>query len=167
MLQIIFLFIIAIAVIITIKLIEDFKKPPKKNYNEFPYIKTTLLTDREREFYYYLRPIAKKYNLEIFIKVSLSDIVNVKKPHKQWQAYWNKIQAKHIDFLLCNQNLEIVTAIELDDNSHKRADRVKRDNFIDGIFLHTKLNIVHINKFSEIDDFLNKILRSQPFFIIN
>lgn len=47
----------------------------------------------------------------------------------------NKIQRKHVDFVLCDKrNLEAACAVELDDRSHQQQDRRERDQFVDGVF---------------------------------
>ena len=41
------------------------------------------------------------------------------------QAAFNRISSKVLDFVLCDpNNLAIIAAIELDDSSHKRNDRI-------------------------------------------
>ena len=49
----------------------------------------------------------------------------------EYQKYFNKIVGKHIDFLICDAaTMKPALAIELDDSSHNRASRKKRDHFI-------------------------------------
>ena len=44
----------------------------------------------------------------------------------------DRIKSKHIDFLLCDKDsLVPLCAIELDDSSHQKESRVKRDIFVD------------------------------------
>ena len=64
-------------------------------------------------------------------KVGLSDIFYVSQPNQN-AAFYNKINRKHVDFLLCDpQTLRPSLAIELDDSSHQRPDRIERDKFVD------------------------------------
>jgi very-short-patch-repair endonuclease len=50
-------------------------------------------------------------------------------------AYYNKIDRKHVDFLLCDSaSLKPVMGIELDDASHQRQDRIERDELVDKVF---------------------------------
>src|SRR6185369_4720053 len=52
-----------------------------------------------------------------------------------WQTYHNRIQQKHIDFVLCSRDQVVpVLAIELDDASHGRSSRRERDVFVNAIF---------------------------------
>jgi ssDNA-binding Zn-finger/Zn-ribbon topoisomerase 1 len=71
--------------------------------------------------------------LEIFAKVRVADVllpVEGLNP-KAWRAAFNQITGKHLDFVLCDRESgRIACAIELNDRSHERKDRRKRDEFI-------------------------------------
>lgn len=100
------------------------------------YEKTYLLTKNEWKFYKEIKPITDKYNLHILAKIRLNDLVNVKKDleKSEYTKYLNKIQKKHIDFALCNpNNLEIIALVELDDDTHEKDDRKRRDEFINDL----------------------------------
>lgn len=100
------------------------------------YEKTYLLTKNEWKFYKEIKPITDKYNLHILAKIRLNDLVNVKNDleKSEYTKYLNKIQKKHIDFALCNpNNLEIIALVELDDDTHEKDDRKRRDEFINDI----------------------------------
>ena len=46
-------------------------------------------------------------------------------------AAFNKIQSKHLDFVVCDpDDLSIQFVIELDDKSHAKAKRQSRDEFV-------------------------------------
>jgi hypothetical protein len=67
-------------------------------------------------------------------KVSLADIFFVVRPNENMRAY-NKINRKHVDFLMCDtKKMAPLFGIELDDSSHKRPDRVDRDEFVEHTF---------------------------------
>lgn len=68
-------------------------------------------------------------------KVRVADVIKPGKglSRSEWQKAFNKISAKHFDFLLCkNDDLSIICAIELDDSSHKSKNRHERDEFLKG-----------------------------------
>lgn len=68
-------------------------------------------------------------------KVNLADIFFVARPNNESQAYRNKIDRKHVDFLVCDSaTMRPLCGIELDDFSHKRRDRRDRDDFVDQLF---------------------------------
>ncbi len=77
-------------------------------------------------------------------KVNLNDVFFVARPNEN-QAYRNKIDRKHVDFLLCHPTtMKPLGGVELDDSSHQRADRRARDEFVDRVFAAAGLPIVHV-----------------------
>lgn len=88
-----------------------------------------LFTDTERRFYFLLmESLNGEFN--VFAKVRVADVLTPNMKKKHWQGAFNKIKAKHFDYVLCDDNLNILAAIELDDRSHQRADRIARDIFL-------------------------------------
>ena len=77
-------------------------------------------------------------------KVNLADIFFVARPHEN-QSYRNKIDRKHVDFLLCDPStLKPIVGVELDDVSHSRPDRQDRDRFVDQVFEVAGLPLLHV-----------------------
>lgn len=104
-------------------------------HEKLPYeMNETILTERERSFYRILRPIADKLELQICPKVRVADIVSIKKRTRDWQKWFNKIRSKHVDFLLCDYDMNIVLIIELDDRSHETERAKKNDALKNAIF---------------------------------
>ena len=104
-------------------------------HEKLPYeLNETILTERERAFYRILRPIADKLELQICPKVRVADIVSIKKGTRDWQKWFNKIRSKHVDFLLCDYDMNIVLMIELDDRSHEPERARKNDALKTAIF---------------------------------
>ena len=102
---------------------QEYNQNYNSNYNEikiYPYKKKYILTAHEYYFYKDLTKIAEKYNLIIWTKVRVADIVEVDTQQtNEYMKYFGKIKAKHIDFILANkESLHIVALLELDDNSH-------------------------------------------------
>lgn len=61
-------------------------------------------------------------------KVGLGDLLYVQKGTEGGQAWRNKIDRKHVDFVLCDpQTMTVIAAVELDDASHGSASAQKRD----------------------------------------
>ena len=81
----------------------------------------------------------------------------------QNQAHRNKIDRKHVDFLLCDpQTVRPILGIELDDNSHQKPDRQTRDVFVNGVFAAANLPLIHVPvKHSYPTEKLNRFLRSR------
>ena len=104
-------------------------------HEKLPYeLNETILTERERAFYRILRPIADRLELQICPKVRVADIVSIKKGTRDWQKWFNKIRSKHVDFLLCDYDMNIVLMIELDDRSHETERAQKNDALKNAIF---------------------------------
>jgi very-short-patch-repair endonuclease len=83
-------------------------------------------------------------DLLIFPKVRLADLVYAPKQDAQYGA-WQKINRKHVDFVLCAvATLRPQLVIELDDRSHRWASRIERDAFVDGIFADVGLPILRV-----------------------
>ncbi|MBS0208816.1 MAG: DUF2726 domain-containing protein [Planctomycetes bacterium] len=115
---------------------------PAEVTREMPYRKRDdFLSAAELSFYRVLRLVVKG-RVEVLAKVNLADIVFVARPHEN-QAYRNKIDRKHVDFLCCHPTtMKPLFGIELDDRSHQRLDRVERDHFVDQVFQVAGLPLV-------------------------
>jgi len=62
----------------------------------------------------------------VLAQVGLTRFLGVKRGHGT-RAWNNRINRMSIDFLICNKDASVVAAIELDDPSHHRIDRVSTD----------------------------------------
>lgn len=96
------------------------------------YEKKDLMTAAERSFYGVLK-VTINGKAEIFTKVSISDVLGPSKhtPSNRKLVASNRINQKHFDFVLCSStDLSPLCAIELNDKSHQRKDRVDRDEFV-------------------------------------
>lgn len=94
--------------------------------------KDVLFTPAERSFLGVLNQAVNQQAM-IFGKVRVADVLVPKKglSGSEWQKAFNKIFAKHFDFLLCrNDDLSIICAIELNDSSHQSQNRQQRDEFL-------------------------------------
>ena len=112
---------------------------------ELPYQrKDYLLSKAERAFFEVLqKAIGDRYLL--FAKVRLADLLFIRRGTEKRQSHFNRIQSKHIDFVLCDRNaVRPLLAIELDDSSHNRADRQARDAFVDSALKAAGLPILHV-----------------------
>ena len=103
----------------------------KKSY--YPYAARHLLTKREYRFYLLLREVADEYHYIICPKVGVKDLLSVT-DQKQYMKYFHKIAQKHVDFVICDKDLYVLFAIELDDSTHETKDAKKRDHLKDKAF---------------------------------
>lgn len=100
-----------------------------------------LLTRTELAFYQVLR-VAVGNAYTICAKVNLADIFETR-PFSL--VHQNKIDQKHVDFLLCDPaSMRPVAGVELDDSSHQRADAQKRDQDKDAAFRAAGLPLIRI-----------------------
>jgi len=114
---------------------------------EFPYhLRDHFLSLAELHFYESLKA-AVAGRAVIITKVALGDVFYVKKGDdaSKYRIYTNKIDRKHVDFLLCDSvTMQPLVGIELDDKSHQREDRQARDVFVDGVFAAADLPLIHV-----------------------
>lgn len=122
------------------------KYKPKQNYNKQQiktettneinnnakyikaYKKKYVLTTNEKDAFRKIKAAADETGYTLLSKVRLFDLVEpLDKTDKG--AQW-KIQAKHVDFVLCDKSLVARYIIELSDKSHDKADRIERDAFV-------------------------------------
>ena len=60
-----------------------------------------------------------------------------------------QVQAKHVDFVLCDSKLVARYIIELDDSSHNAPDRTERDQFVDRVLQAVGYKVLRLNAFDE------------------
>jgi hypothetical protein len=93
--------------------------------------KDYLLTQAERSLFGVLTEVINDRYF-IFAKVRLADVVWRPKGTESRQSHFNRMQSKHIDFMICDrESFRPLLCVELDDASHGRADRMTRDGFLD------------------------------------
>ena len=84
------------------------------------------MTKAEISFYGVLQQVTGG-NYTIFSMVRLADVIQVEKGTQKRQGYFNKIKAKHLDFVCCDPaTMEVVFAIELDDSSGTGIDQLAK-----------------------------------------
>lgn len=116
-----------------------YNPPPIKQYT-----KKYLLTKHEYNFYWKIKPIAERYNLQILAKIRLADLIepDTGLNKKKYAENFEKIKSLHIDFAIAD-NMKIVCLIELDDSSHQQNDRIARDNFVNSVLYNAGYTIIH------------------------
>src|SRR5947208_7597274 len=88
-----------------------------------------LLSPAEINFLRSLQ-LAAREDWLIFSMVRLADIIKVRPKTRKFQSWNNRIQGKHLDFVLCDiDTLDVKLAIELEDTAQP-TDRGRRDRFI-------------------------------------
>jgi hypothetical protein len=99
-------------------------------------LRSSLFSSTELAFYEALKQASPNYL--IAPKVRLWDVFEV----SSRDPLANKIRSKHVDFVLCDSQGHFVMAIELDDRSHRREDRQRRDEFVNDLFKQAQLPLL-------------------------
>ena len=104
--------------------------------------KQSLMTRTEDDFFLKLeRAVDERYY--VFPQVHLSSLLDHRVKGQDWSYAFRHINGKSVDYVLCNRETLLPTyAIELDDYSHEKSDRRKRDKEVERIFEEANLPLV-------------------------
>ena len=119
--------------------------PDEPAYPEIDLMKRNshLLTPAEQAFHAVLEPLVRS-SCAISTKVRLADLFSIL-PGRGQQAAFNRISRKHVDFVLTDPaTSRILCAIELDDSSHNRPDRIERDDFVNKLFAANGMPLLRV-----------------------
>lgn len=111
--------------------------------------KPHLVTNFEHQYLEKLR-IWFSYRCYIYCQVSVGSVISINTdvsnlPLPQRMKFAQKCQNMSFDFLLVEKSTErIVCAIELDDPTHLRSDRISRDRRLDKLCVAANIPIFHI-----------------------
>jgi len=106
-------------------------------------LRDRFLSPAELSFFHVLRRTIED-RLIITTKVRVSDLVYVVR-RRENMKHANRIDRKHVDFVLCDaKTMQPRLIIELDDSSHSQEDRKARDELIDAVFSAANLPILHV-----------------------
>jgi hypothetical protein len=62
---------------------------------------------------------------------------------RDWWTAFARVSQKHVDFVVASrQTLEALVAIELDDSSHQRGERRKRDDLLNAVFVQAGIPLI-------------------------
>jgi hypothetical protein len=117
-----------------------------KSLDQFPFkLRDDFLSPAERSFYLILKSVVASWAV-VCPKVKLSDLFYATSGNMaERQSYTNKIDRKHVDFLLCSLvDATPLCGVELDDQSHNKSQRQARDAFVDGVFKAAGFPLVRI-----------------------
>lgn len=113
--------------------------------DRLPYQKRpSLLTDSELAFYRVLHE-AVDGQWAIHTMVRLADLIQVRPQTPKSQTWQSRLQARHVDFLLCDRStLEAKLALELDD-AQPPPDRQARNQFVTRALADAGLPLMRID----------------------
>ncbi|MFC0267552.1 DUF2726 domain-containing protein [Kushneria aurantia] len=125
-------------------------------------VRTYMMSPTERRVFEALERDYSQY-FHIFCQVRVVDIVqpNMKKHYswsKEYKALFRQLSQWHFDYVICTKkDFRIKYAIELDDPSHERADRIKRDRILNQACETAGLNLIRVR----LDD-QNRLIQTYP-----
>lgn len=113
--------------------------------------KNFFMTKAEHECYDALViAVGEKYH--IFPQVHLPSIVDNKVVGQNWKNAFKHINQKSVDFVLCDKiYISPQLAIELDDKTHEREDRIYRDKQVEQILKDAKLPLLRLENHGRFD----------------
>lgn len=143
---ILIIFVVVIAILV--RIISLNSKSTKKVFKNNTYAysaKKSLMSKTEADFFIKLEhAVNERYY--VFPQVHLSALLDHKVEGQEWRYAFRHINGKSVDYVLCDRStLAPVYAIELDDFTHKRSDRIERDNEVERIFREAQLPLVRFN----------------------
>ena len=80
--------------------------------------------------------------------MGLKDLMEVT-DKKHYMKYFAKISQKHVDFVLCDKEMQVYFALELDDRSHDTEKAKEKDVFKDRAFKAAGIPLKRIREFDE------------------
>ena len=152
--------ILAIALAIIVAFIEftrGSEKPDKKKYG---YTRKDFIMSRAEHECFGALVTAVRDRYYVFPQIHLSSIVDNKVVGQNWKAAVSHINQKSVDFVLCDKAyLAPKLAIELDDRSHERQDRIDRDGEVERILAEAGLPLLRLENHGKFDpvDLMKKI----------
>ena len=95
----------------------------------------------------------------------LADIIEVDKRkinNKDYMSYFGKIKSKHIDFVLTHKyTMQMIAAIELDDKSHEKQQRIERDAFVNNALTAAGIDFIRCLTINNLEPIIIYILRKK------
>lgn len=86
-------------------------------------------------------------------QVHLSELLDWEVPGQSWMAAKSHIDKKSVDFVLIRkENLETACAIELDDYTHERQERKRRDRDVERHFKEAGMPLARLRGIGEMSD---------------
>tara|TARA_R110002073_G_scaffold239285_1_gene400678 strand:- start:205671 stop:206258 length:588 start_codon:yes stop_codon:yes gene_type:complete len=129
-------------------------KKPKDELAHVFQRREPFLSAAELSFYHVLRDVLKhpteptgEDQALVMCKVRVADLVGTKKglTASARQSAFNRIKAKHVDFVLVRPaDMSVMCVIELDDSTHRQKKVQERDQLMDSIYGAAGLPIVHV-----------------------
>ncbi|EEM6321211.1 DUF2726 domain-containing protein [Salmonella enterica] len=132
-----------------------------ENINSVDYVRKNFLTDRERRFF---ERVILSVSIEYFIspQVRLVDVISPSvsryKNNSLYFKLFRSLSQYSVDFIIVRKSdYQVVCVVELDDSTHDRADRIKRDLKVNTALESADILILR----SRSPDYLIEIIKSK------
>ena len=128
----------------------------RETVKELPYEQREgILTQAELSFYHVLLQALEIMGLRAMVcpKVGLRDVFRVvTQDNSEYTACLNKIDRKHVDFLLCDpRGMGLIAGVELDDSTHLSERARARDVFVEQVYQAAGLPLLRFRVRHEYD----------------
>lgn len=139
----------------------------KNDSDLFPYQKRKYFLSPTEKIFFDLLLRLLKDEYFIFPQVHIASVLEVKRGQANYMSYFNKIIRKSFDFVILDkQTMNALVAIELDDVSHERPNRILRDTFVNNAVGAANFPILHFKAEKEYNEEnllleLNKVLKPE------
>ena len=140
--EVLFVIIIIFALVAIGIKTNNIAKKPKREYTYTK--KACAMTRHELTFYKTLLEAIS--GCVIIPQAHLSMFLDHKVYGQNWNRAFSRINGKSVDFLICTNDMKPLIAIELDDNTHDRPDRQKRDIFVNSIISNANMPLLRFLK---------------------
>lgn len=143
---IIFVVLLIIVFLVPKKYLKEILSVDKKNKPLYKYSRSNFLISRpEHEFFDILVEILGG-QYYVFTQVHLPTILDHKIIKQNWKGAFSHINGKSVDFIICNKAyIKPLLAIELDDKSHEREDRIERDSEVERMLEEAGMPLLRFN----------------------
>lgn len=134
---------VCIAILVILLASASNKKRKVFKNNTYHYVAKKLpMTKTEAEFFIKLESVVGE-RYYVFPQVHLSSLLDHHIKDQEWYYAFRHINGKSVDYVLCSKStLKPTYVIELDDCTHDRSDRRKRDAEVERIFKDAGLPLV-------------------------
>lgn len=150
-----FILIIIVASIIPKKIVKKEKTSTKlMNENEKSYIRKNFLTEKERDFFNFIQDEINHKN-HLLAQVRVVDLIEPNKKYKErsreYMSLFRQVSQWHVDYIIINKtNFNVELAIELDDKTHLKENRIERDRILNKAMMQAGIKLKRVNNKNEL-----------------
>jgi len=109
-----------------------------------------LLTFTEQKSFKVFDQYLMGTGCRVMAQVRIADVISVTgRQGSVWWKAFKSISSKHVDFVVVDHAFRIKCAIEVDDASHSKKDRMKRDLMVDRVFKSAGVSLLRCKPGSE------------------